>query len=92
MATIVNTITQSTPGESPAEGQEKKNFDSSRIDFLSGSFLNFDSGRFANLHIDSSHINILTANSISFTGLNVDSGNITTVSYTHLTLPTICSV
>ena len=89
MATIVNTITQSTPGESPAEGQEKKNFDSSRIDFLSGSFLNFDSGRFANLHIDSSHINILTANSISFTGLNVDSGNITTLSTNTLNPATI---
>ena len=89
MATIVNTITQSTPSSSPAEGQEKKNFDSSRIDFLSSSFANIDSGRYTNLHIDSSHINTLTANSISFTGLNVDSGNITTLSTTTLNPATI---
>lgn len=89
MATIVNTITQSTPSSSPAEGQEKKNFDSSRIDFLSSSFANIDSGRYTNLHVDSGHVNILTANSISFTGLNVDSGNITTLSTTTLNPATI---
>lgn len=89
MATIVNTITQSTPGESPAEGQQKKNFDSSRIDFLSGKFLNFDSGRLNNLHADSANFTTLSATNITLTSLNVDSGNVTNLTTNTLNPTTI---
>ena len=77
MATIVNTITQSTPSSSPAEGTQKQNFDSSRIDFLTGVHFNFDSGRLDNLHADSANFTTLTAANITLTSLNVDSGNVT---------------
>ena len=89
MATIVNTITQSTPSSSPAEGTQKQNFDSSRIDFLTGVHLNFDSGRLDNLHADSANFTTLTASNFTLTSLNVDSGNITNLTTNTLNPATL---
>ncbi len=80
MATLVNTITVSSPETSASEGQQKTAWDSARIDNLSSRFANMDSGRFVNLHVDSAHITTLTANNFTLPSLNVDSGHIATLS------------
>ena len=81
MATIVNTITQSSPSSSPTAGTQLKQFDSARITDVSGIGLNYDSGRFNDLHADSAHFNILSTSTFNLPSLNIDSANITKPSF-----------
>ena len=85
MATIVNTITQSAPSSSPTAGTQLKQFDSARITDVSGIGLNYDSGRFNDLHADSAHIGTLSTNNFNLPSLNIDSANITNLTTASFT-------